>query len=78
VALDTDVVGRYGYYADFSRTFFCGAGRPSSVQRTLYRLALEQVQTNIGLLRPGITFRELSERAWPIPEAYLEKPATMV
>jgi Xaa-Pro aminopeptidase len=72
VALDTDVVGRYGYYADFSRTFFCGAGRPSGAQRTLYRLAFEQIQANIALLRPGMTFRELSERAWPIPEAYVD------
>jgi len=72
VALDTDVVGRFGYYADFSRTFFCGAGKPSGTQRTLYRLAYEQIQTNIALLRPGLTFRELSDQAWPIPEAYAD------
>jgi Xaa-Pro aminopeptidase len=71
VALDTDVVGRFGYYADFSRTFFCGRGRPSDAQRKLYRLAYEQIQTNLALIRPGMTFRELSERAWPIPEAYV-------
>ena len=71
VALDTDVVGRFGYYADFSRTFFCGRGRPSDAQRKLYRLAYEQIQTNLALIRPGMTYRELSERAWPIPEAYL-------
>jgi Xaa-Pro aminopeptidase len=70
VALDTDVVGRFGYYADFSRTFFCGRGRPTAEQRKLYRLAYEQVQTNLALIRPGMTFRELSEQAWPIPEAY--------
>jgi Xaa-Pro dipeptidase len=71
VALDTDVVGRFGYYADFSRTFYCGPGRPSDRQRKLYRLAYEQVQTNLALIRPGMTFRELSERAWPIPEAHV-------
>ena len=71
VALDTDVVGRFGYYADFSRTFFCGRGRPTGEQRTLYRRAYEQVQINLALIRPGKTFRELSEQAWPIPEAYL-------
>ncbi len=70
VALDTDVVGPFGYYADFSRTFFCGRGRPTGEQRTLYQLAHEQVQTNLALIRPGLSFRELSERAWPIPEAY--------
>jgi Xaa-Pro dipeptidase len=72
VALDTDVVGRFGYYADFSRTFFCGRGKPTGEQRTLYRLAFEQVQANLALIRPGMTLRELSENAWPIPEVYVD------
>jgi Xaa-Pro dipeptidase len=71
VALDTDVVGRFGYYADFSRTFFCGRGKPTDTQRQLFRLAFEQVQTNLELIRPGMTFRELAAKAWPIPEAYV-------
>lgn len=72
VCLDTDVVGPHGYYADFSRTFFCGAGRrPSPAQRTLFGLAHEQVMTNVERIRPGMTFRELSEAAWPVPERYL-------
>ncbi len=72
VALDTDVVGPFGYYADFSRTFFCGTSRPTAEQRTLYELAYEQVQTNLALIKPGMTFRELAERAWPIPEKYAQ------
>jgi Xaa-Pro dipeptidase len=71
VAVDTDVVGRYGYYADFSRTFFCRPGRPSDEQRRLYHLAVEQVQTNVELLRPGRSYREVAEKAWPIPERYV-------
>lgn len=70
VALDTDVVGRHGYYADFSRTFLCGAGRPSAVQRTLYALAHEQIEHNLALIRPGATFREVSEQGWRIPGRY--------
>jgi Xaa-Pro aminopeptidase len=65
------VVGRFGYSTAFSRTLFCGRSRPSDEQRKLYRLAYEQVQTNLALIRPGMSLRELSERAWPIPEAYL-------
>ena len=71
VALDTDVVGQHGYYADFSRTFFCGPGKPTNEQRRLYRLACEQIHANLELIRPGTTFRELSEKAWPIPDEYL-------
>lgn len=71
VALDTDVVGRFGYYADFSRTFHTGPCKPTKAQRELYRLAYEQVQHNLGLLRPGLSFREYAEQAWKIPKPYV-------
>ncbi len=70
VALDTDVVGVHGYYADFSRTFLCGGRRPSAEQRRLYRLAWEQVHHNTNILKPGMSFREIAEKAWPIPEEF--------
>ncbi len=75
VGFDADMIGPNGLCADVSRTFLCGAGpglpgRPSAEQRTLYRLAREQVETNIALLRPGLSFRALAERAWPVPEPY--------
>jgi len=70
VCVDTDVVGLYGYYADFSRAWVCGEREPSPEQRTLYRLAYEQVHHNCELIRPGIGFRELSERGWTIPARY--------
>jgi Xaa-Pro dipeptidase len=72
VALDTDVVGLHGYYADFSRTFFCGPGKPTDEQRRLYQIASEQVHANVALIRPGMTFRQLSEKAWPIPDDFLD------
>ena len=70
IALDTDVVGCHGYYADFSRTFHSGPGRPSAAQRELYKVAHEQVHHNMGLLRPGLTFRDYADAAWNIPEKY--------
>ena len=71
VALDTDVVGCHGYYCDFSRTFLCGSAKPTSAQRELYRSAYDQVHTNLDRLRPGLSFRELSERSWEIPDKFL-------
>jgi Xaa-Pro dipeptidase len=71
VAFDTDVVGCYGYYSDFSRTFHSGPDEPSRSQRTLYEIAHEQVMHNVEILRPGMSFREYSERAWEIPEKYV-------
>ena len=67
LSFDTDMVGPYGYCTDISRTFFCGPGRPSGEQRRLYGLAWEQIHANMALLKPGLTFRELSEQAWKMP-----------
>lgn len=73
VALDTDTIGCNGYYSDFSRTFFCGPGRPTGYQKSLYRMAYEQVQHNISVLKPGMTYRELTEAAWEIPERFYDR-----
>ncbi len=70
IALDTDVVGCHGYYADFSRTFHAGPAKPTGAQIELYRLAWEQVQHNMGILKPGLSFREYADRAWNIPDQY--------
>jgi len=70
VCLDTDVVGCYGYYSDFSRTFICGERTPTREQRQCYRLAYEQIQHNLELMRPGLAFGEVSARGWRIPERY--------
>lgn len=70
IALDTDVVGCHGYYSDFSRTFHSGPDPPSAAQRELYKTAYEQVSHNMGILRPGLMFREYADLAWEIPEKY--------
>ncbi len=73
VSFDTDLIGPFGYCADISRTYFCGPGKPSEEQRRLYGLALEQIHYNIDkLMRPGLNFREASELAWRIPNAFVK------
>lgn len=72
LAFDTDMVGPNGYCSDISRTWLVGAGRPSDEQRKLYELAYSQVQFNMNLLKPGMTFREFSEKAWKIPDRYVK------
>ena len=71
VAFDTGLVGPFGYDADLSRTLHCGPGRPSEEQRRLYRLAHEHLETNIALIRAGMSLREIAECAWPIPEEFV-------
>ena len=70
IALDTDIVGCFGYYSDFSRTFHSGPSAPNGIQRELYKTAYEQVHHNIELLKPGLTFGDYADMAWEIPEKY--------
>lgn len=71
VAFDTDMVGPYGYCADISRTWVCGVNKANDEQRRLYNIALEQIEYNKRIIKPGVSFRELSERGWPIPDEFL-------
>jgi Xaa-Pro aminopeptidase len=67
VSFDTDLIGPYGMCADISRSFLCGEGRATPAQRRLYGLALEQIEHNLALLRPGLSLLAMSERAWRLP-----------
>jgi Xaa-Pro dipeptidase len=71
LCLDTDAIGFENYAVDYSRTFLCGDGRASDIQRMLYGRAREQLEHNASLLRPGMAFEELAQRAWKVPEEHL-------
>ncbi len=70
VSFDTDLIGPYGYCVDMSRSWVCGDDPPSSEQRRLHDFALEQIRYNTDLLKPGVSFRELSENAWKMPDEF--------
>lgn len=70
VSFDTDLVGPYGYCADISRSWLCGDGQPNENQKQIYKLACEQIEYNMALLKPGVSFKKLSLNAWNIPEQY--------
>ena len=71
VAFDTDLVGPYGMCCDMSRTWLCGDGVPTNEQRSLYQMAVEQIEANISMLKPGRSFHELSHNATSLPDDYL-------
>jgi Xaa-Pro aminopeptidase len=73
VALDSDMIGPSGYLADISRSWICGDQPPTTTQRDAYQHAYEEIHFNIQRLRPGISFRELSEGSWPRREAYRQQ-----
>ncbi|SAL83488.1 putative peptidase [Caballeronia arvi] len=70
LAVDTDMIGESGFFTDMSRTFLCGDKKPTAEQRELYSLAYEQIQTNMALLKPGVSFREFSAASWFMPSRF--------
>ena len=64
VAYDTDLVGAYGMMVDISRSWVAGDAPPDCRALTAYDLAREQIDCNLELLRPGVTYRELTHNAW--------------
>ncbi len=70
VSFDTDLVGPYGYCCDMSRSWVCDA-EPDDEQRRLYSAAYEQIKRNMELLKPGLGYRELTEKLHPMKEEYI-------
>ena len=68
VSFDTDLIGPYGYCADVSRAFHCGPGRPTDEQRRLFGMAMEQLDKNFNVIRPGMSFKEFAELSYQLPE----------
>jgi Xaa-Pro aminopeptidase len=68
---DTDLVGKHGIFADQSRSWVVDRQKPTDQQRRLYTMAREEMEYNANLIRPGVTFREVSENSWTVPEPYV-------
>ena len=72
VAFDTDLIGPYGYCSDISRTWVCDS-QPTDEQRRLYAEAYAHIQENKALLKPGVTFDELTRGMLPLGEEFAEQ-----
>jgi len=70
ISFDTDMIGPYGVCADISRSWTCGHTRMSNRQWSLYAKAQDQIEHNLALLKPGLSFREFNEKSWRIPEKH--------
>ena len=69
VSFDTDMVGPYGYCADISRAFVVG-NKFNDEQKKLYSMAVEQIDYNSNLIKPGLLFMEFIEKSWILPNQY--------
>ncbi|SPH17599.1 Dimethlysulfonioproprionate lyase DddP [Defluviimonas aquaemixtae] len=61
VAFDTDLVGSYGICIDISRTWWVGEAKPTNAMIYAMRHGHEHIMTNMEMLKPGVSFRELVE-----------------
>jgi Xaa-Pro dipeptidase len=68
VGFDTDMVGPFGYFVDLSRTFHCGPAKPTRRQKQIYHMAVDEIEHNLKLVYPGMTLKEMQQRAYPVPE----------
>ena len=73
VGFDTDMVGPMGYFADISRTLHCGPSKPTKRQRELYQLAVEEVEYNMALLRPGLGLHAFRDLCKPMDPAFRDR-----
>ncbi len=71
ISVDSDLIGPYGYCADMSRSWICGEVKPTDQQKRIYELACEQIEYNKSILKAGMTFREIAEKAWKIPNEFI-------
>lgn len=70
LAFDTDLIGPYGICADLSRSWIIGDVKPTTEQKRLYQIAYEHIQTNMSILKPGMTLEEITQRAHRLPEEF--------
>ena len=62
------MVGTYGACCDISRTWLCGEIALNDEQKRMYQLAYEHIMTNMDLLKPGVSFLEISKNAHQLSE----------
>lgn len=72
LSFDTDLIGPMGFYNDISRSWVVGDAKPTDEQRKLYEISRAQLETNISLLQPGMSFLEFASKTYELPEEYLE------
>ncbi|MEH6360922.1 MAG: M24 family metallopeptidase, partial [Amylibacter sp.] len=72
ISFDTDMIGPYGYCADLSRSWTCGYRPMNDTQKRVYGTALEQINHNLDILKPSMTFAEYNAKSWRIPAKHAD------
>ena len=70
VAFDTDLVGSYGMCVDISRTWWVGDEKPRQDMIDAMRHGHDHIMTNMDLLKPGVSFRDLVHQGHHLDPKY--------
>jgi len=63
ISFDTDLIGPYGICIDISRSWWIGDRAPRPDMVYAMRHAHEHIMTNIAMLKPGVSFQDLTFNA---------------
>ncbi len=71
LAFDTDLIGCYGMCTDISRSWFIGDGQPTQRHKDMHEIAYDHIVTNAAIVKPGMSFQELTEQGHHLPDEYI-------
>lgn len=72
LSFDTDLIGSYGICIDISRSWWIGDQKPPAEMVYAMQHAHEHITTNMELLKPGVSFKELTFEGHHLEEQYQE------
>ena len=70
IAFDTDLIGSYGICIDISRTWWIGDKKPEQAMIDAMKHGIEHIETNMNLLAPGVSFRDLTHQGHHLDKKY--------
>ncbi len=73
LAFDTDLIGAYGICCDISRTWWIGDEKPRPDMIETMKHSVEHIQTNMEMLKPGVSINELVENCHPLDAKYWDQ-----
>nr|WP_309501458.1 dimethylsulfonioproprionate lyase DddP [uncultured Roseovarius sp.] len=70
VSFDTDLIGSYGICVDISRSWWIGDQKPPADMVYAMQHAVEHIQTNMEMLKPGVMIPELTANTHVLDARY--------
>ncbi|WP_299149525.1 dimethylsulfonioproprionate lyase DddP [uncultured Tateyamaria sp.] len=70
ISFDTDLIGSYGICIDISRSWWIGDQKPRPDMVYAMRHAVEHIQTNMAMIKPGVMIPELTANTHVLDDKY--------